>query len=336
MTFPRLDVDLHLAPFVDARDHLGVAAARVTIGAPHFEREREFWVRPVRSRWSNNNTHILLRPIGGLDNQLLLLPNEISYSADVAHTQPELPVGWRQQGLSVAVPYLKNATFARHWRHPTLPVAARIICSEYAQSRLYPLQNLEVENDAHNYEDPLQLSLEELLDWPSERLHGFVARQFDDKRSQLSLTWEWIQIPRAQRFEEFFNRPEWNGFLDLNKCVLRSEALRNSKIAQWGAGWLFLKNVPWGLACNSQPHQSCDATRINEWALEIRRFYERHINQASVPFLMSLRFHDSQSLTCPAPTHHEMLEARLQLHAWARAHLPPSLAAELIALDALN
>ena len=60
VTFPRLDVDFHLAPFVDARDHGGVAAARVTIGAPHFEKPREFWARPLPAKMALNSYHPLV------------------------------------------------------------------------------------------------------------------------------------------------------------------------------------------------------------------------------------------------------------------------------------
>ena len=342
--FPRLDVDFHLAPFVDERDHLGAAQARVEIGLPFFEQPREFWARPLRPvkinmRGDNGGrSDILLRPVGAPADHLLLLINELQWLGLDALSKEKPSTKWEQQwencGLPVA--HLRHGQFARCWRHPNLPLATRLSVSQNLgksdrDARLFPLQMSQ--EHAHNYEDPLQLSLDELLDWPTKGLHDSLQHQFCNPNSELSLTWEWIQIPRSQRFQTFFARPQWNGFLPLIKCVLINEAWHVPQITESGAVWKFLENPTSFFQAESMPPQFFEPTRLNAWSHAILDFYQRREVQRPTPKLMSLNLYKSRPLRCAAPSHHEMLEARLQLHAWARANLTHADAQRLIALD---
>ena len=333
--FPHLDVDFHLAPFVDPRDHLGVAAARVTIGAPHFDKPREFWVRPLRVFASFPGAgnggigvkDVLIRPVEMPKNHLLLMIGN-------AH----LCIGKEDEPKFLVDLISRGAVLARHWRHPDLPLAVRLNSSQSTRGvELFPLQMSQ--EDAYKYEDPLQLSPDELLDWPIEKIHDSIERQFADENSELQVAWNWAQIPRNERFKAFFARPEWRGFLHLMRCILISQAFLSPVITQSGATWRFLEDHVEYIQVKSKPPQFLDSKRCKIWLQAILDIYQRRETQTSAPIKMLFahyNFRPIYPIICSPPTHHEMLEARLQLHEWARAHLPPSRAAELIALDDLN
>ena len=274
-----------------------------------------------------------MRPVGAAENHLFLLLTGNSWlsfiEAPTVVTEPKLPDNWDDQESLQSIP------FARCWRHPSLPLAVRLDSSDHKrEATLFPLQMSH--GDACGYEDPLQLSPDELLDWPTEKLHSAIKRQFANSNSELALTWNWSQIPQGERFQAFFGRPEWSGFLHLMQCILISQAFLSPALAQSGAAWRFLEAHLGFIQINSNPPQIVDPKRAKIWMQTILDIYQRRETQQPTPAKMSLNYHYYHPLICPAPTHHEMLEARLQLHAWARAHLPPSRAAELIALDGLN
>ena len=353
VTFPRLDVDLHLAPFVDPRDHLGVAAARVTIGAPHFEKAREFWVRPVR--WVNGgNGNLLLRPIESEDATLFLA---LVATEDLGNEENvSLPADWERgfvngsrNGVKLPFDFL-----ARYWRHPDFPIASRYILSD-DEERNPP--SLHVLNGSEDYDfkwpvaftQALSFTSDEWINWPSHEFHAFVTGQFDDPKSQLRLTWQWLRIPASQRFDIYVQRPEWKGFMPLMKQVLQSEFLVDRTLwrARFGIRWYFLEEgglryIKKGMfgpafARNLQKIRTFESSqRLSAWSQAVREHYESLATTMPAPHQMKNRILDGHTIDCKPPTHHEMLEARLQLHAWARAHLPPSRADELIALDDLN
>ena len=271
-----------------------------------------------------------MRPIGAPENHLLLLLTGNAWSSveEVfgVVSEPKFPDNWGDQES------LQSFPFAHCWRHPTLPLAVRLVSGDhYREATLFPLQMSH--GDACIYEDPLQLSPDELLDWPTEKLHSAIERQFANRNSELALTWNWSQISRGERFQAFFARPEWSGFLRLMQCILISQAFLSPALAQSGASWHFLEDYMGFIRVNSNPPQIVDPQRAQIWRQTILEIYQRRETQQPTPAKMSLRYHHYHPLKCSAPTYHEMLEARLQLHEWARVHLPPSWAQELIALD---
>lgn len=355
--FPRLDVDFHLAPFVDPRDHVGVAAARVAIGAPHFEKPREFWVRPVRWTGAEKVEHyFVVRPIEAAENQLFLARKVAIYPHDLDGT--DLPLSWGKgviDGPKIKVKSRLN-NLLRYWRHPTLPLAASY--SFYFgqdQNQFAPSLHSLTGSDAREFlwptefGEPLKFSSDQWLDWSAQDFHAFVAHQFDDSQSEIYLTWQWIQIPQEEWFATYVGRPEWSGFIELMRLVLINEFSHNENLSrqelkvQWNFALRRLqtnKALNWvnGMMAlrNSAQNSFEYSQRLNIWSQAIRNHYDGLATQMPAPKSVNSHILRCHPISCSPPTHHEMLEARLQLHAWARENLPPSRAGELIALDDLN
>ena len=353
--FPRLDVDFHLAPFVDARDHFGLAQARVRIGAPHFEKPREFWVRPVRWTGAEKTDHFfIIRPVELGADQLFLAIKTIAHFLD--WDVEELPPGWGKgvvEGPKTSVKSSLNH-LERYHRHPTLPMAARYSfyfgLNQFAPS-LYALRGSETREFLWpiNFGDPLAFSSGQWADWQAQEFHAFVSQQFDDSQSEMYLTWQWLQIPREQWFAAYVGRSEWSGFTELMRLVLINEFGHNKNLArqelevEWHYGIRKLQTstaAQWanGLlpGARSAGNTFEYSQRLDNWSKALRNYYEGLATQMPAPKFINAHIFYDHSISCSAPSHHEMLEARLQLHAWARAHLAPAEARRLIELDALN
>lgn len=346
---PQLDVDFHLAPFVDSRDH---------VGAPHFEKPREFWVRPVR--WTGvegNRVNLIVRPVEAEDDQLFLAMGDVESLAD--SDEISLPETWEKgfidgtrKGLDVPVHHLE-----RYWRHPCLPTAAHYSLF-INQNQFAPALHLLNGSDQHEFlwatefGEPLTLSADEWIDWSAQDFHSSVSRQFDDPQSEIYLTWQWIQIPPAERFAAYVGRPEWSEFMKLMRLVLQSEFLHNNSLSQQELkmDWHFglsrklqtVKPARWASGCfpiTSSVHVQSRfqySPRLDAWSKAIRGYYESLPTQMPAPRFINRHIFNSHPVSCFAPSHHEMLEARLQLHAWAHAHLPSEEAQSLIEMDDLN
>lgn len=341
--FPRLDVDFHLAPFVDPRDHVGVATARVNIGAPHFEKPREFWVRPVRwvDRYNPGYANLLLRPIEAEEARLIIA--NFAFKHSWREEKLELPANWLEGRTNNHTGETRTlfSSCSRFWHEPEQNVRVAwqgcnnpVFCKEIVYPPDHPLRYLCFQ--PHSSAETRRFSLDEFVDWPTADFHNFLHQQLDNPNSQLYLTWKWSQLAQEERWRQFFALPRWNQLPILLKSILQNEAFHNPEIARFGAQTNF-RSFDRHLQIRSSPFQTQNTTiRVRNWARVICCHFDKMETEATIPDLVYFESLGVLNVECAAPTHHEMLEARLRLHEWARQHLPPSQASELITLDDLN
>jgi hypothetical protein len=338
MAFPALDVDFHLAPFVDPRDHIGAAHARVEISAP-FSKPRAFWVRPVR--WSNCSTwgNLLMRPVEAEKSRLLLGLYAFKISDRSVRDETaglELPQNWEegfQNGSLHPISQLPFAHFTRYWRHEKIPAA--VCFSATDDQGIWALTaNNELEGSwSRHYTEPLCLSPDELIDWATSDFHGYMSHQFDEKQSQLRLTWEWFRLSPEERLEIFFGRAEWKKFLVVMTWVLESEAVNVRAIAEWGAQWNFLSKHGKVKLGYSRPNTIQSTSRLTEWGAAICAHFEALGRESPIRASIGLRSFYSLRANCEPLSHHDILEARLRLNEWARENLASDEARRLIEME---
>ncbi len=348
VTFPRLDVDYHLAPFVDARDHLDAAAARVTIGAPHFEKAREFWVRPVRWYRASERANLLLRPVEADIPRLLLATFAFKINSDSEILT--LPNRWKKAAENRKKLF---SSLARFWHEPQQNIRVGWKAAENPTLYLPGQQPSDDRWQLFSFNEARRFSPDEFADLPAEDFHNFLRQQAQNTQSQLYLSWQWHSLTRQQQWNRFFAGPIWKHYPNLLKNILQSEALYTPEIAIGGAETDF----EWANPLMNVKIANRPLIRIPERSKKMERilyeYFCAQIPESCVPAHVDFqgvkapfsefnshattkqypRLFNVLHVKCPAPTHHEMLEARLQLHAWARAHLPPARAQELIALD---
>ena len=341
--FPRLDVDFHLAPFVDSRDHVGVAAARVRIGAPHFEREREFWVRAVRWYRVSERANLLLRPVDAEDSRLLLAT--FAFKIDSAAEDLNFPIDWQEAAHNRKKLF---SSLARFWHEPQQNIRIGWKAAENPTLYLPDEQKLRGEWQLFPFNEARHFSADAFVDLPTKDFHDFLQQRARDTQSQLHLSWQWHSLTLEQQWSRFFAGPIWKHYPKLLQNIMQSEAFFTPKIATGGVevdfSFAYAPMRVKGVGYMPVPGRSRRWERVlYEYfgAQKAESYVPAHIDFQDVKLLRpnSEKYESPRNVLnvkCPAPTHHEMLEARLQLHEWARAHLPPSRARELIALDDLG
>lgn len=330
---PLLDVDFHLAPFVDPRDHVGVAAARVVIGAPHFERERDFWVRPVRSNAKQISIHLLLRPVEAEIERVLIYP--FFMACENIDSTPD----WKLLEAR-ATSRFADDKFCTHIIRSRRPTQDCIICYRNSGlSRLHFFWSWSQKNEFHmaRYEKlppTFQLDFGEFVDLTTSEFHGRLEEEWNQPDSHTYSMWKWWRIPMLERSKmtrEIIDSSRFKKAKELMTLVLKSEAIYNSSIAESGARWRFC----WPEATNGIRDLK-HTPRLKKWAEVIGDYLQILETKHTIPVTAKRDSIKSQSVECSPLSYHEMLEARLTLHAWARENLSPSQANELIAPDDLN
>ena len=176
-----------------------------------------------------------------------------------------------------------------------------------------------------------ELSLDEFVAWPEAEFRAHLQRQWSEEASQFRLTWKWMNTAAEERNKPLFavvDTPQWREIQCKMTLVLISEAIYNSTVARSGARWRFRWPED-----KTQPRDLEHSQRLSRWSNAIWNYFNVFEFPACIPTIVKEDFINPQFVQCAAPSHHQMLEAQLQLHAWARANLAPEAAEHLIALD---
>ncbi len=177
----------------------------------------------------------------------------------------------------------------------------------------------------------------------ASRLRLFVEHHWAETGSDISFSRRWTRFESAKRWAHLFGFESWKQFNVQQELVSRL-----ARAALWNEPVLWNKQseIAWLVPISSNQEvrlqgqagrveQIQPSFRLSRWAEIFREFgplqpdtsFEclRHFQATTDGWLISH--------VAPAPTAHEQLEARLELRAWAKSHLPPDVQMELKRLE---
>ena len=282
-----------------------------------FQKPREFWVRPVR--WyeeGSDYANLLLRPVGAEDSRLLLATFAFKDSRNHSHDaiDIQLPDSWqlgRKNGRSGQSGKLFSSLI-RFWNQAGQDVHIGV------QEKKNPvLCRRRSSTSFHNprpwHSEPFtgirSFTLDELADWPTPDFHDFLERHLKDENSQLHLLWNWSRLKYRERWNSFFQGPEWECFPALLKSLLQSEGLRSPDIARFGAEMSYESHHDTIKICSSPPTWLKDSVRLKEWKSALRDYFKDVKTAARVPDSVHLQAFAVLMTSCRPVSHHEILEA---------------------------
>lgn len=327
MMFPSLDVDFPFDWLIRPDSRVGQAQACVEIGAPFLEKPRQFWARLASPGHGGDFHHVLLRPVEAEESRIFVALYGYRH-------QENLEDFWKsgltstQSGDAPISGLSRFSGLSRCWRDKNQEVGVLFrLCGG-------PILNWP-NNGSGSYHEPQKWTFEEFIEWRTDDLHRFLEQQWADERSQMRLTWKWSQLSLREKCDAMFvcERGRWSVALRVLSRVLKSEGLVNREIAEFGASWEVVEPGETILIRNERLKKSAASPRLQAWQSAILKIFKILRLGENVPQLIGEHLVTGTSVGCGPLSHHEILEARQQLNAWARKNLAPDEAERLIAME---